>query len=138
MKLPTLCQKSSLTYVPPRDLAAFCKDVKDGKPQAESEQLLQVLTLLEETSRQLVANRTALEEEDRRHLQRLKIHGLRKRDARPGFWPSQAETAIDKVIAVIREDHHQAEAKSRPMQDHALSMSRQHEGYLANGIPQLG
>ncbi|KAI7490416.1 hypothetical protein KC351_g650 [Hortaea werneckii] len=73
-------------------------------------------------------------EERRRHLQRLKTHGLYESDAGSGIQPSRAETAIHKVIVMIREYHHQAEAKSRPMHNHALSMERQHEGVLAKGL----
>ncbi|RMZ09058.1 hypothetical protein D0864_01586 [Hortaea werneckii] len=131
VKFSRPCQESSLTYVPPRDLATFCKDVKDGKRQAESEQLLQILTLLEETSRQLVANRTALEEADRRHLQRLETHGLRKWDARPGFWPSKAETIINKVLPMIREDYRQADAELKWEQEAANDLGKSYQKKVA-------
>ncbi|RMZ14026.1 hypothetical protein D0860_02278 [Hortaea werneckii] len=134
VRFSTLCQKSGLTYVPPKKLVTFLQDIEDGKSQAESKQLLQILVLLEKTSRQLVANRTALQEERRRHMQRLKTHGLYEPDAGSGIQPSRAETAIHKVIAMIREDHHQAEAKSRPTENHALDMERQHKDFLARGL----
>ncbi|GAB1739944.1 hypothetical protein NU219Hw_g4874t1 [Hortaea werneckii] len=123
VELPTIRRRRTLKDFA-EDLATFLEKMKNDQPQAESEQLLKICTLLENTMEQLALTRTALEKEEESLYQRLKKNDLLTTSTRFSIGPSKAETAINKVVAMIREDYHQADAELKAKQDLALDMER--------------
>lgn len=119
------------------DIATFFHRIKNGQVQAESEQILQILAILENKKAQLVSSRTALEEEEQLFFQRLKEEGVLMSNERFHIGPNKAETAIDKVVAMIQEDYHQADAESKAEQDLALDTERYWQERRAGGGSQL-
>lgn len=69
-------------------------------------------------------SRTALEEEEKLLFQRLGERGLLTDNPRFSIGPNKAETAINKAVAMIRENHHQANANSNKEQESALDTER--------------